>query len=61
MEFSNKLRAAGSTTAGWQPVRIPLSAFAEGGVDLTHLIWFQIVFEWGNMSGTIYIDDIRFE
>jgi hypothetical protein len=61
MGFPNKLRVAGSTTAGWQPVRLPLSAYAEGGVDRTRLIGFQIVFEWGNMSGTIYIDDIRLE
>jgi len=50
----------GVTTA-WQEVRIPLSDFENGIVDLTDVAWFQIVFEWENMCGTIYIDDIRFE
>ena len=47
-------------TTDWQEVTIPLQDFAEYGVDLTHLAALQVVFEWEAMSGTIYIDDIRF-
>ena len=47
-------------TTGWQRVTIPLSEFAEYGVDLTHLAKLQFVFEGQKMSGTIYLDDIRF-
>lgn len=51
-----------TVTDDWQEVKIPLSDFAYAdGADLTSLAWFQIVFEWDNMSGTIYIDDIHFE
>ncbi len=48
-------------TTEWQQVRIPLSEFSKCGVDLSSVFWFQIVFEWENMNGTIYIDDIKFE
>ena len=44
----------------WQTVSIPLSAFAKYGVDLTHLEEFQIVFEWEQMSSTLYLDDVWF-
>ncbi len=47
-------------TSNWREVTIPLSDFAEYGVDLTHLDELQIVFEWERMSGTVYVDDIRF-
>ena len=47
-------------TTDWREVTIPLQAFAEYGVDLTHLAELQVLFEWDKMSGTIYIDDIRF-
>jgi len=47
-------------TTSWQRVTIPLSEFADYGVDLTHLAGLQIVFEWKKMSGTIYLDDIQF-
>jgi hypothetical protein len=47
-------------TTDWQEVTIPLSVFAEYGVDLTHLAELQFVFEWEKMSGTIYLDDIQF-
>jgi hypothetical protein len=43
----------------WQTVRIPLSAFAEYGVDLSHLSELQLAFEGHRMSGTVYLDDIR--
>ena len=47
-------------TTSWQQVSIPLREFADYGVDLTHLTEFQVVFEGEKMSGTIYLDDIRF-
>lgn len=47
-------------TTEWQWVTIPLQAFAEYGVDLTHLEEFQVVFEWEQMSSTIYLDDVWF-
>ncbi len=47
-------------TTEWQTVTIPLSEFAEYGVDLSHLEELQVMFEWEKMSGTVYLDDIRF-
>jgi len=49
-----------TVTTSWQKVTIPLSEFSNQGVDLTHLQEIQIVFEWENMSGTIWIDNIQF-
>jgi RHS repeat-associated protein len=43
----------------WQEVRIPLRDYAVSGVDLTHLSELLVFFEWEEMSGTIYLDDIR--
>ena len=45
----------------WQTVRLPLDPYARQGVDLSHLDSMEIVFEWEDQSGTIYVDDIRFE
>jgi len=42
------------------PVEIPLRDFAAKGVDLTQLNLFKIAFEWEEMSGMVYLDDIRF-
>lgn len=42
------------------PVEIPLQDFAAKDVDLTQLSLFKIAFEWEGMSGTVYLDDIRF-
>jgi hypothetical protein len=50
-----------SATTGWQQARIPLSIYAANGVNLTKLRFFQVVFEWDNMAGTVYIDEIRFQ
>lgn len=47
-------------TTQWQDVTLPLDDFAGFGVDLTHLSELLMFFEWGEMSGTIYLDDIRF-
>ena len=47
-------------TTEWQWVTIPLKAFADYGVDLTHLEEFQVVFEWEQMSSTLYLDDVWF-
>ncbi len=49
-----------SVTTEWQSVSIPLKAFSDHGVDLTHLEEFQVVFEWEQMSSTLYLDDVRF-
>jgi hypothetical protein len=44
----------------WQIVSIPLDDFGNHGVDLTHIEEFQVVFEWEQMSSTLYLDDIWF-
>lgn len=49
-----------SPTSKWQDVSIPLSDFEQYGVDLTHLDELQFTFEGEGMSGTIYLDDLRF-
>lgn len=55
----------GQVTNNWQLARIPLVDFLnnpEGTLpSLTNLDFFQVVFEWGNFSGTINIDNIQFE
>ena len=43
------------------PVEIPLRDFATRGVSLTGLSLFKVAFEWAEMSGIVYLDDIRFE
>jgi hypothetical protein len=48
-------------TTSWQEVRIPLEIYSSKGIDLSHLQAFQLDFEWEEMSGTIYISEIRFE
>jgi hypothetical protein len=51
-------------TSEWQEIRLPLSAFSERspfGVDLSHLEAVQLVFEWTDMSGTVYLSELRFE
>jgi hypothetical protein len=47
-------------TTSWQEIYLPLESFASQGVDLSHLEALQIVFEWAEMSGTIYVAEIRF-
>ena len=42
------------------PVEIPLQDFAAKGVDLTRLNLFKVAFEWTPMSGTVYLDEVRF-
>jgi hypothetical protein len=48
-------------TSDWQQAMVPLQRFSAGGVNLGQVDFFQIVFEWERMNGTIYIDDICFE
>jgi hypothetical protein len=48
-----------TVTRSWQRVDIPLEHFARQGIDLAHLAYFQVVFEWEEMAGTIYLDDIQ--
>lgn len=57
----NSFLTAGRVTTGWQQARIPLTVFTANGVNLTRLRFFQVVFEWDNLAGTIYIDEIRFQ
>jgi len=45
----------------WHECRIQLGDFTRKGLDLTNVDELQIVFEWENRSGTVYIDNIRFE
>ncbi len=45
-------------TMDWTPVRVPLQAF--DGVVLTDLTKIKFVFEWEPMTGTIFLDDLRF-
>ncbi len=45
-------------TTIWQKVDVPLAAFSSQGVDLGNLSYLQWVFEWGEMAGTIYLDDV---
>ncbi len=47
-------------TTEWKTLRLPLSFFADKGIDLSRLDSLQIVFEWTEQSGTILVDDIRF-
>ena len=50
----------GEGSAGrWRHVSIPVSAFAELGIDLTHLDEVQFVFEWQQVHGTIYLDNLQ--
>lgn len=45
----------------WQKIRLSLEHYAKQGIDLSHLNAFEIIFEWEEQAGTIYIDDISFE
>jgi len=50
----------------WQRVEIPLTDFhVEGGsgqtIDLTRIVLVQIVFEWKDMAGMVYVDGFAFE
>ena len=51
----------GRVTTEWQQARIPLNVFASHGVNLMRLRFFQVVFEHDNLTGTVYVDEIRFE
>jgi hypothetical protein len=44
---------AGRVITDWQQAMIPMSEFSADGMDLTKVHFFQIVFEWALMSGTI--------
>jgi RHS repeat-associated protein len=47
-------------TASWQKVDIPLGDFAVQGVNISNLSHFEVMFEWEEMNGTIYLDDMLF-
>lgn len=44
----------------WQTVSIPLNHFINKKLDMSMLDYLQLVYEWEEHSGTIYVDDIRF-
>lgn len=46
-------------TGEWQVIQIPLHTLEARGVDLSHVTGVQLVFEWAEMSGTVYISDIH--
>jgi len=46
-------------TRDWQHISIPLQNFGRD-IDLTSLATLQIAFEWEQMQGTIYLDNIQF-
>lgn len=48
-------------TTHWQHIEIPLSVFAEQGIDISHLAEIQFIFEWDQMNGTVYIDNLQFK
>jgi hypothetical protein len=48
-----------AVTREWKDISVPMEVFGKQGVDLSHLEELQFVFEWQQMSGTIYVDDIR--
>jgi hypothetical protein len=63
LDDSNKRYPVGNIRYGdvqksWKYVSIPLRDFADHGVDLTHIEGIQFVFEWNEMSGTIWLDNI---
>ena len=45
----------------WRSISIPLDAFAQKGIDLTHVEAIEILFEWRERSGAIWVDDLVFE
>jgi RHS repeat-associated protein len=45
----------------WQKVILPLEHFTKQGIDTSFLESLELVFEWTEQSGSIYIDDIMFE
>ena len=48
-------------TTEWLDIHIPLQWYSYKGVDLSHVEKLQFDFEWEEMSGTIYISQIKFE
>jgi hypothetical protein len=46
-------------TRDWQNISIPLQNFGHD-IDLTSLATLQIAFEWEQMQGTVYLDNIQF-
>jgi len=47
-------------TTEWREVAVPLDDYARQGIDVTHLEALEFVFEWEQMSGTIYLQDVCF-
>ncbi|MGA9348672.1 MAG: carbohydrate binding domain-containing protein, partial [Anaerolineae bacterium] len=47
-------------TTSWQRVDILLEDFAAKGIDFANLAYFQVIFEWEGMEGTVYLDNIQF-
>jgi len=49
-----------ATGDDWQRVVIPVKHFSTRGVSLANLMAFQLGFEWKDMAGAVYLDDIQF-
>jgi len=50
----------GSVGKDWNTMAIPLKEYIDHGIDVTHASELQFVFEWKDMSGTLWVDDIAF-
>jgi len=48
-------------STGWQRVKIPLGDFASPGVDLSNVAYVEFVFEFEDMAGTIFLDNVTFQ
>lgn len=59
--FPLRAKEMPAVTKEWQTVQLPLEHYTRNGIDLSHIESMETVFEWTEQSGTIYVDDIRFE
>lgn len=51
----------GGVTREWRDIRLPLENYKQKGIDLSLLNSLQIVFEWKEMSGSVYIEKMWLE
>ena len=55
------LEKYGAVGRDWKCIRIPLDEFQKKSIDLTHVEGIEVLFEWREQSGAIWIDDLAFE
>jgi RHS repeat-associated protein len=48
-------------TVSWQKIDVPLEDFIKQGIDATDLRYVQLAFEWEQLQGTVYLDDVQLE